>query len=171
MKESLVALSFAVVFGTPACRAEKSKEDDPPERSGPSVTGASAPAGHVRMAPAPAAGDVPSTVRDELAKTAREKRRLIVYVGARWCEPCRRFHEAAERGELDAALGDLTLLEFDLDRDADRLHEGGYMAEYIPLFALPAADGTASGKQIEGAIKGEGAVAFIVPRLIRLLAQ
>jgi hypothetical protein len=98
-------------------------------------------------------------------------RRLVVYVGARWCEPCRRFHEAANRRELDAVLGDVTLLEFDLDRDGERLQVAGYASEYIPLFALPAADGTGSEMRIAGAIKGDGAVAFILPRLQGLLAH
>jgi len=36
---------------------------------------------------------------------------------------------------------------------------------------LPAQDGRASGKQVEGGIKGEGAVAYMTPRLKDLLAQ
>jgi thiol-disulfide isomerase/thioredoxin len=94
-----------------------------------------------------------------------------VYVGAGWCEPCQRFHRAAESGELDALFPSLTMLEFDLDRDAQRLAAAGYSSKYIPLFALPTPDGKASGKQIAGAIKGENAVAYIAPRLKELLAQ
>ena len=45
----------------------------------------------------------------------------------------------------------------------------GYASEMIPLFALPAADGKASGKAIQGSIKGDGAVGNLVPRLIELL--
>ena len=41
----------------------------------------------------------------------------------------------------------------------------------IPLFALPGADGRASGKQIEGSVKGEAAVGEISPRLAALLAR
>jgi thiol-disulfide isomerase/thioredoxin len=123
------------------------------------------------MRAAPATGEVASAVRDAMRVAALEKRRLVVYVGATWCEPCRKVHEAAEQGELDAAFGQLDLLEFDLDRDGERLRSAGYKSQYIPLFALPSADGTASGKQLEGAIKGEGAVAFIRPRLAKLLAQ
>jgi hypothetical protein len=96
---------------------------------------------------------------------------LVVYVGATWCEPCRRFHDAAERGELDTKFPRLTLLEFDLDRDRERLAQAGYVSQYVPLFALPATDGVASGRQVEGAIKGEGAVAFIAPRLAELLGR
>ena len=39
----------------------------------------------------------------------------------------------------------------------------------IPLFALPKSDGTASNRHIEGAVKGEDAVAHITPRLRALL--
>jgi len=152
----------------------KSQEDA--TATAPAHPSASAPAGHpssghVRIDPAPPTGDVEPIVRDALARAAAEKRRLVVYVGARWCEPCRRFHEAAARGQLDATFPDLTLLDFDLDRDGERLASAGYVSKYIPLFALPNADGTSSGKQVEGGIKGEGAVAFLTPRLQQLLAQ
>jgi thiol-disulfide isomerase/thioredoxin len=122
------------------------------------------------LSPAPG-GEVAPLVREALARAAPDKRRVLAYVGAPWCEPCQRFREAAERGELDASFGDVTLLEFDLDRDEGRLRAAGYTSRYVPLFALPAADGTSSGKQVEGAIKGDGAVAFIVARLSRLLSQ
>jgi hypothetical protein len=127
--------------------------------------------GRLRIRAAPESGEVASIVRDTLGQVARESRRLVVYVGAAWCEPCRKVHESAERGELDAAFGNVDLLEFDLDRDGERLRSAGYKSQYIPLFALPSADGNASGKQIEGAIKGDGAVSFIRPRLLQLLAQ
>ena len=45
----------------------------------------------------------------------------------------------------------------------------GYAARLIPLLALPLPDGRASGKQIEGSIKGEGAVMQMRPRLAALL--
>ena len=92
-------------------------------------------------------------------------------VGASWCEPCRRFHEAVTRGELDATFPTLRLLEFDLDRDQARLQAAGYGSRMIPLFEVPGPDGRASGRRIEGSIKGPGAVAEIVPRLRRILAK
>jgi thiol-disulfide isomerase/thioredoxin len=133
-----------------------------------------APPGRVHILDAPATGDVREAVRQTLSQTAGGsdgKRRVVVYVGATWCEPCQRFHKAAAAGELDATFPDLTLLEFDLDRDRDRLSAAGYTSKYIPLFALPAPDGSASGKQVEGGIKGEGAVAYMAPRLKGLLGQ
>jgi hypothetical protein len=80
-----------------------------------------------------------------------------------------RFHKAAESGQLDAEFGKLRLLVFDLDRDGAALEKANYKSELIPLFALPNPDGTASGKQIEGSIKGDGAVAQISPRLHELV--
>ncbi len=115
-------------------------------------------------------GDVAPLVRAEQKRTGASPRQLLVYVGATWCEPCQRFHHAAEQGDLDATFPELTLLEFDLDRDRDRLAAAGYASEYIPLFALPKEDGTASGKQVAGGIKGEGAVDFITAKLKGLLA-
>jgi hypothetical protein len=125
----------------------------------------------IHVVGSPETGAVDSIVRESLASVAREKRTLVVYVGATWCEPCQRFHQAAARGELDGEFPRMTLLEFDLDRDRDRLAAAGYVSKYIPLFALPGPDGRASGKQIEGAIKGEGALGVIVPRLKEMLSE
>jgi hypothetical protein len=130
-----------------------------------------APAPHLRVTSAPSEGAVEPIVREELARAAVDTRRLVVYVGASWCEPCQRFHGAAESGQLDATFPDVTLLEFDLDRDGKRLASAGYASKFIPLFALPAPDGRSSGKQVEGGIKGEGAVGYITPRLQELLAK
>jgi len=117
----------------------------------------------VTFHPAPP-GDVAPLVQKDMRRG-----RLLVYVGASWCEPCRRFHEAASAGKLDAQLGGLRLLEFDLDRDEARLRAAGYVSQLIPLFAVPGPDGRASGRQIEGSIKGDGAVVQILPRLQALL--
>jgi len=122
----------------------------------------------VEMVPA-AQGDVPTLVKLELARAARDHRQLLVYVGATWCEPCRRFHEAAAQHKLDRDFPSLRLLEFDDDRDAARLAMAGYSGHYIPMFAKPGPDGRGTGRQIEGSVKGDGAVTEIVPRLRSLL--
>lgn len=127
------------------------------------------PVPRLEIESAVAGEDAAALIHDASARAEQDHRRLLVYVGAKWCEPCRRFHEAAERGELGGRFGELRLYEFDLDRDAPRLARAGYNPRLIPLFALPAADGRASGRQIEGSIKGDGAVANISPRLAALL--
>ena len=116
-------------------------------------------------------GSVDSIVKGALAGARAEGRTLVVYVGATWCEPCQYFHRAAQRGDLDATFPRMTLLEFDLDKDRERLVAAGYTSKYIPLFALPGPDGTASGKQVEGGIKGEGAVGYISGRLQQMLSE
>jgi thiol-disulfide isomerase/thioredoxin len=103
------------------------------------------------------------------ARARAEGRVPLVYVGATWCEPCRYFHAAAERGEFDAQLPRLALLELDLDRDGARIAEAGYRSQMIPLFAVPGADGRGTGRQIEGSIHGPGSPAQITPRLRALL--
>lgn len=125
---------FAVVVAT-AC------QNDPTPRK---------PAGKLEVLPAPE-GDVAALVAPELARAQKDGKRLVVYVGATWCEPCVEFHEAAKAGRLDDKLGDVRMIEFDLDRDARRLDAAAYRSEFIPLFALPGADGRATGKQAEGA--------------------
>ncbi len=164
---ALFALAAALA-GALGC---KSHADLAPEPSpGVAASTTAPPAGKVRVVES-REGTVESVVRDALAGARAEGRTLIVYVGASWCEPCQKFHHAAERGELDAAFPRLTLLEFDLDRDRERLAAAGYVSKYIPLFALPGPDGAASGKQIEGGIKGDGAVGYISKRLEEMLSE
>ncbi len=161
----------------------KMTEDEPRPAPGgaaaPSATGATGTTAGV--APAPRGrgvelvhadkGDVATVVKAAVARAKAEGRTAIVYVGASWCEPCQRFHAAAARHELDAAFPDLTLVEFDADADGERLAADGYVSRFIPLFAVPAADGRSSGRQIEGSIKGDGAVGEIAPRLRSLLGR
>jgi hypothetical protein len=109
-------------------------------------------------------------VKAALTNAGDEGRRLLVYEGATWCEPCQKFHHAIERGELDDAFPKLTLLEFDADQDHERLATAGYASRYIPLFAVPSADGSSSGEQVEGSVKGD-AVADLTPRLRQLLSK
>ena len=105
----------------------------------------------------------------ELADAAHV--RVLVYVGASWCEPCQRFHQAVERGELNGTLNGLRFLEFDQDRDAGALKTAGYVYQYIPVLALPDPDGRNHGRMISGSIKGPRAVQEnLVPRLQALLS-
>jgi hypothetical protein len=151
-----------------ACKASP---DIAPEPSARAAESSAARTGKVRLVDAPAEGDVEAAVRDAAAHAGTEKRRLVVYVGAKWCDPCQRFHHAAERGELDSTFPDIDFLTFDLDRDNERLASAGYVSKLIPLFALPGLDGRASGQQVEGGMKGESAVGSIAPRLKGLLGQ
>ncbi|MFT3774194.1 MAG: thioredoxin [Minicystis sp.] len=155
---------LVAIAGSGGCKAE-----EPPVHKEPATEAKKALP--VETVAAPADGDVQEIVRQELSKAKGEGRRLLVYVGAKWCEPCQRFHDAAKAGQLDGRFPGLRLLEFDLDRDRDRLEKAGYASRMIPLFALPRADGTGSGEQIEGSIKGAGAVDQITPRLRALLAK
>lgn len=154
-----------------SCKAQNDSPAEPTAPAAPVASAPARPAGKMRVREAAAEGDVDKVVRVALAEAIHDKRRLVVYVGAVWCEPCQRFHRAAERGELDAAFPDVDLLSFDLDRDGERLASAGYVSKLIPLFALPGPDGRASGKQVEGGIKGDGAVAFMAPRLQKMLAE
>ncbi|HXK19513.1 MAG TPA: thioredoxin family protein, partial [Polyangiaceae bacterium] len=63
--------------------------------------------------------------------------RVLVYVGATWCEPCQRFHKSLESGELDEALAGTKFIEFDADRDRSELRAAGYASKFIPLFSVP----------------------------------
>ncbi len=105
-------------------------------------------------------------------KRAQESgQRLVVYVGASWCEPCQVFLNALKAGELPTQLADLHFLKFDHDSDEARLEEAGYGGQMIPRFIVPAADGSATERRFEGSTKGPEAMANIVPRLEKILAE
>jgi hypothetical protein len=120
------------------------------------------------------AGDEPlaQIATRELQRARREGRVLLIYVGATWCEPCTRFHDAAKRGELDQALPNLRLLELDHDRDEARLKAAGCVSELIPLFAMATADGRCDPRRrVAGGVKGAGAVPFLTKRLQAMLGE
>lgn len=153
-----------------AC-SKGSKEPEKAATAPAAVTSAGSAEHHVRTLKAPDGADAARLIGVARAKEASEGRTLVVYVGASWCEPCRRFHAAAESGALDSAFPKLTLLEFDMDKDRDRLAIAGYSPRMIPLFAIPNGDGRASGRSFEGSVKGDGAVAEITPKLAALLQK
>jgi hypothetical protein len=161
-------MKIAALFGLVLASACKTGGPNELEQLEPTVA---APTAGVRWLRAPEGADVGPLVQTEQANAATHHRRLLVYVGAVWCEPCQKFHHAAERGDLDSAFPDLNLLEFDIDHDRERLAVAGYASHYIPLFALPKRDGTASGKQVEGGIKGDGAVGYVTAKVKDLLAS
>lgn len=176
----LAAIFLIVVVGCVAFACQQQKPEPPrfvasaqakvaPSPPAPTQVEPDLHPGKVDLVQAIAAGNVAVAVKAELSRATAQHRQLVVYVGASWCEPCHRFHDAAAKGQLDGQFPALRLLEFDLDRDADRLRESGYRSDLIPLFSIPMPDGRASGFAIEGSIKGEGAVANLVPRLTQLL--
>lgn len=123
--------------------------------------------GPPRLSAAPPGGRVAAVVAAE--RSTAGDAQVIVYVGAGWCEPCVAFHDALVAGRLDADLPNVRFLEFDLDRDRARLAADGYRSRFVPLFAIPDPDGRASGRQLEGGIKGPGAAQNLVDRLRPLL--
>ncbi|MBX3189042.1 MAG: thioredoxin family protein [Labilithrix sp.] len=174
MRLATAAALFTVLAGCSKSEAELKPE--PATKTEPAASAAKAPvqgplvlARGVRIVHAGAGADAAAVVRDERARARGDGRDLVVYVGATWCEPCQHFHRAAQNGELDAEFPNLTLLEFDLDEDRDRLTRAGYVSQFIPLFAMPGPDGRASDRKFEGSVKGSGAVANIAPRLRSLL--
>lgn len=106
-------------------------------------------------------------VKAELSRAEADGRKLVIYVGASWCEPCVRFHDAVLSGELDRELAGVRFLELDADQHERIRGEAdlGCASRMIPLFARPTAEGRCGAERVEGAIKGEGAVGFILPRL------
>src|SRR5262249_59836933 len=98
----------------------------------PAAKAADPAAGSVEFVHAPE-GDVAFWVRAQVAALRPRQRIALVYVGASWCVPCRLFHRAAEKGQLNSAFPNLTFLEFDADRDSERLPSAGYQSQLIAL--------------------------------------
>jgi thiol-disulfide isomerase/thioredoxin len=168
--------ALALVLLAACSRSDPEPRPDPQAQPQPSAS-ATAPTGPlvlargVRIDKAKDGADAAKVVREARAAERADGRDLVVYVGAKWCEPCQRFHKAAAAGQLDDAFPQLTLLEFDLDQDRDRLDAAGYHSDLIPLFVMPGDDGRASSKRFEGSVKGDGATANITPRLRALLTR
>ena len=124
---------------------------------------------HLEIMAAPAGDDVAKLVREAQIAASKDGRKLLVYVSATWCEPCRYFQEAAERGIFNAEFGSLRLLKFDYDSDLRRLESAGYGSEMIPLWVVPEPSGRGSDKRMAGSVKGPEAVGDIRPRLRKLV--
>ena len=158
---------FWFTLGLLACERTPTPQPDPQASAKPAVQRSPHT---IQFKKAPAAQEpIETLVQREREEARKSGQHLLVYVGATWCEPCQRFHRAAEEGKLEGQLPPVRFLEFDLDQDGERLKAAGYRSRLIPLFAVPSPDGRGSGRQIEGSIKGEGAVAEITPRLRALL--
>jgi thiol-disulfide isomerase/thioredoxin len=142
----LVALAALGLVGA-ACdrapRAEVAHEAAAPATTAPPTAAPLPlrPGAGIRIVIATDEGDAPSLIRTERLKAKAEGRVLVVYAGADWCAPCKRFKGEIRAGRLDERLGSVTLLTFDADRDAERLASAGYAFQYIPFVALPGPDG------------------------------
>ncbi len=109
--------------------------------------------------------DVAALVRAQMA----EHHQLVVYVGASWCEPCQQIHQAITSHRLDAEFPGLTLLAFDLDRDAAALKAADCDSPLIPLFAIPDDKGHCGPKREFGGRKDVDNVPLLTGKLHRLL--
>lgn len=160
---------------TPAC-----KHETPANQGATPVTSASvAPGASAAPSTQPPSflkypgteGAIEPWIQEQVETADAAHLRVLVYVGASWCEPCQRFHKAVQDGELNGELNGLRFLEFDQDRDANALKVAGYSYQFIPVLALPDPDGRNHGRMITGSIKGPDAVKTnLVPRLLALLA-
>jgi thiol-disulfide isomerase/thioredoxin len=169
-KLARAALVGSIALLAPGCRGSDPAPKPDPVTSSP-APGSAPPKGHAEWIHLPASADPPTFVQAEMARATKDGKRLVLYVGASWCEPCQRFHAAAESGALDASFGDVRFIDLDHDAEAKAIDALGCESKLIPLFSLPGPDGRCTDRRVEGGIKGDGAVAFIAPRVEDLLRR
>ena len=164
----LVVLALVVILVS-ACRTREQTKPAPSESAPAASAKPSTARPYFVKAPAELGAARPF-LKEQVTSARGAGERVLVYVGATWCEPCERFHEAVEAGELDELLAGTRFVEFDADRHTELLGEAGYSFRMIPVIAQPNAEGGASGRQLAGSIKGPEAVhGNLVPRLRALL--
>ena len=156
------------IFTVSACNGRSERRAPSPRASAAISAGSrEKPQVKKRTQPAP---PLEQFVQQHVEEADAEGMRVLVYVGATWCEPCKVFHQALASGELDEVLAGTKFVEFDVDRDGAELRAAGYAAKYIPFFSVPEHSGHSSGRAIEGSIKSNDAVKTdLVPRLVALL--
>ena len=157
-RRQALTLAFLLV----ACDAPTPTRDPVASASPGTASATNKPTGARPELVHPPAGttDLGAFIRSEVARGQRDGRKVVVYVGASWCDPCVRFK---------AAIEDVRFVVTDLDTDGPALASAGCASTMVPLFARANADGTCSSKRTEGGIKGDGAVAFMLPRLKAVL--
>ena len=165
------ALTVLAAVTAPACSHGRDQNRHTQAGAPPSAAGAQSPQPPSFLRYPGQVGAIEPWVQEQVELADAAHLRVLVYVGASWCEPCQKFHKAVEAGELNGALNGLRFLEFDQDRDAGALKVAGYLYQFIPVLALPDPDGRNHGRMITGSIKGPNAVQEnLVPRLQALLA-
>ena len=61
--------------------------------------------------------------------------------------------------------------EGDLELAKEYMRKAGYEWKYVPFVGVPRADGTSSGKSIQGAVKGQPVVPYLEGKLRKLLGR
>ncbi len=139
--EPLVPETSPSAMTAPSAPVTLARTPHAPSASSPATPPSAGPSVALHFASAPDDLELGAFVRSERLRQKAAGRLFVLYVGAPWCPPCRRFHAAAHGGQLDSTLGRITLLELDADRDGDRLAALGYVLKNIPYFAVSGENG------------------------------
>lgn len=106
----------------------------------PPVPLASAELSRVRVDPTK--GHLDELLRAEIQASEASGRRVVAYFSAAWCQPCRAVDRTLGASDVNARLGQLQLVEVDVDAfSAVELHRAGMLVldqdiEAIPLFCV-----------------------------------
>ena len=116
--------------------------------------------------------NVAKAVLKEMQQATKDGKKLVVYVGARWCKPCKDFDTAAKQPDFGSEIDHIRLMKFDWDRHQTALNRANYGSQYLPLFVLPGPDGKGSKERFFGGrFKGKAGVADLKKRLAELVAK
>ena len=144
-----------------ACRKDSAQQTAPQDKMRVASTAKGVP--ELRAVSLLPGTDAAVMIEASAAQAAQEGKKLVVYIGATWCEPCLAWHDAVAQGKA-GPLPAVQFLEFDLDKDGETLARAGYATRMVPYFARPGRDGRASSVQFAGVRKGGDYVAEIRAR-------
>lgn len=176
-------LSLALTFGFGlACHTDSSNDQPTPDRreSSSQASAAGQPPPRARNAGWRPADMITAEFETHAGKQivaqqklAREQGRdLVVYIGANWCAPCKRFRKLVAGQQYAEHLANLRFLRFDRDLHRDELDEFGYgKPTMIPYFAVPGPDGRGVGLGTGQAIKTPTHIRQLGRRLDEMLAK
>jgi len=118
-----------------------------------------------------AAGTLEAQVQKNVAAASAQHLRPIVYIGAKWCDPCRAIHRYQSDARMRDAFSGTYVIELDLDdwKEED-LKAMGYRAGAIPVFIAVDTTGHASGPTIDGGAWGDNIPENMAPPLKKFFA-
>jgi TPR repeat protein len=153
------------------CTAEAS--DKPPQAAAPVASAESTPTAPLRWRTVHAGGaSLAQKIKTEIAGSASSDSKVVVYVGATWCKPCRAFQRYRNDPRVVEALRGAVIIELDMDDwTTTDFKSLGYDVVGVPVFIAVDHDGRAKGPSITSSVWGDDVPENMAPPLLRFIAS